>query len=129
MQVPTPKVTAFNVGSFCLSEDECIAQGINFAAYERGVSDAADAFLRNASALTQTSEPQMAFCPACFEEVGPECLNATERDAARWRAVAAAGGGLTLRLHNSRPDHREAVIDAAISAARLQVLTRHGATK
>jgi hypothetical protein len=37
-------VTEFNVGRWCLSEDECIAQGINFPAYERGVRDAANAF-------------------------------------------------------------------------------------
>lgn len=41
------RVTQFNVGRWCLSEDECIAQGINFAAYEKGVSDAAEAFGRN----------------------------------------------------------------------------------
>jgi hypothetical protein len=41
-------VTEFNVGRFCLSEDECIAQGINFTGYERGVSDAAQAFALNA---------------------------------------------------------------------------------
>lgn len=40
-------VTEFNVGRFCKSEDECIAQGIDFAAYERGVADAATAFGRN----------------------------------------------------------------------------------
>lgn len=41
---PQPKVTEFNVGRWCLSEDECIAAGIDFAAYERGVADAAKAF-------------------------------------------------------------------------------------
>lgn len=41
------KVTEFNVGRWCLSEDECIAQGIDFSAYERGVGDAAKAFGRN----------------------------------------------------------------------------------
>lgn len=41
------RVTEFNVGQWCMSEDECIAAGINFAAYERGVSDAAQAFARN----------------------------------------------------------------------------------
>jgi len=40
-------VTEFNVGRYCLSEDDCIADGINFAAYERGVADAAAAFARN----------------------------------------------------------------------------------
>ncbi len=44
---PLPKVTEFNVGRWCLSEDECIAQGISFEAYERGVADAAAAFARN----------------------------------------------------------------------------------
>jgi hypothetical protein len=33
-------------------------------------------------------------------------------DAARWRALVSAGSELTLRLHNSRPDKREEVIDA-----------------
>jgi len=43
----TPAVTEFNVGRWCLSEDDCIEQGIDFAAYERGVADAATAFGRN----------------------------------------------------------------------------------
>lgn len=43
----TPAVTEFNVGRWCLSEDDCIEQGIDFAAYERGVADAAAAFGRN----------------------------------------------------------------------------------
>ena len=42
-----PEVTEFNVGRWCLSEDDCIEQGIDFAAYERGVADAATAFGRN----------------------------------------------------------------------------------
>ena len=37
-------------------------------------------------------------------------------DAERWRMVERADGGLTHRLHNSRPDNRRAVIDAAIAA-------------
>jgi hypothetical protein len=41
------QVTEYNVGRWCLSEDDCIAQGIDFAAYERGVSDAAQAFANN----------------------------------------------------------------------------------
>jgi hypothetical protein len=41
------QVTPYNVGRFCLSEDDCIEQNINFAAYERGIADAADAFGRN----------------------------------------------------------------------------------
>jgi hypothetical protein len=45
---PALEVTPYNVGRWCLSEDECIAQGIDFAAYERGVADAAAAFARNA---------------------------------------------------------------------------------
>lgn len=44
---PKPLVTEFNVGRWCMSEDDCIAAGINFAAYERGVSDAAKAFGQN----------------------------------------------------------------------------------
>jgi hypothetical protein len=35
-------------------------------------------------------------------------------DAERWKAVETAGGELTLRLHNSRPDRRAAIIDAAL---------------
>lgn len=41
-------------------------------------------------------------------------------DADRWRTVESAGGELTLRLHNSRPDQRAAVIDAARKAASGQ---------
>ena len=40
-------VTEFNVGRFCLSEDDCIAEGLHFGSYERGVADAAAAFARN----------------------------------------------------------------------------------
>lgn len=47
VEVPRQLVTEFNVGRWCLSEDECIAQGIDFAAYERGVADAAKAFGQN----------------------------------------------------------------------------------
>ena len=35
-------------------------------------------------------------------------------DSERWKAVETAGGELTLRLHNSRPDRRAAIIDAAL---------------
>jgi hypothetical protein len=35
-------------------------------------------------------------------------------DAARWRFYEAAGSDLTLRLHNTRNDHRNSVIDAAM---------------
>lgn len=41
------EVTEFNVGRYCLSEDDCIAEGLHFGAYERGVEDAAKAFGRN----------------------------------------------------------------------------------
>ena len=44
---PAPDVKPSNVGQWCMSEDECRAAGIDFAAYERGVSDAAEAFGRN----------------------------------------------------------------------------------
>ena len=44
---PSPDVKPSNVGQWCMSEDECRAAGIDFAAYERGVSDAAEAFGRN----------------------------------------------------------------------------------
>lgn len=33
-----------SIGRFCLSEDECIVAGIDFSAYERGLSDAIEAF-------------------------------------------------------------------------------------
>ena len=46
--VEPAKVTEFNVGRYCLSEDDCRADGIDFAAYERGIADAAAAFARNA---------------------------------------------------------------------------------
>ena len=32
------------LGRFCLSEDDCIVAGIDFSAYERGLSDAIEAF-------------------------------------------------------------------------------------
>jgi hypothetical protein len=40
-------VTPYNVGRWCLSEDECRAGDIDFASYERGISDAALAFGMN----------------------------------------------------------------------------------
>ena len=52
------QVTEYNVGRWCLSEDECIAQGIDFAAYERGVADAAKAFRRNAAAVPMSQKTQ-----------------------------------------------------------------------
>lgn len=54
-QKPSPDqpVTPFNVGRWCMSEDDCIARGIDFSAYERGVNDAADAFSQN-----QPTKPQ-----------------------------------------------------------------------
>ena len=39
---------------------------------------------------------------------------ALRRDAERWRFYEAAGSNLTLRLHNTRSDHRNAAIDAAM---------------
>ena len=42
-----PTINEFNVGRYCLSEDDCIAEGLNFAAYERGIADAAAAFSRS----------------------------------------------------------------------------------
>ena len=53
------KVTTCNVGRFCLSEDECTQQGIDFSAYERGVKDAAQAFTSN----TATEAPQPTIPP------------------------------------------------------------------
>lgn len=50
------QVTQYNVGHWCLSEDECIAEGINFAAYERGVADAAKAFRQNAAPTAQSAD-------------------------------------------------------------------------
>ena len=41
------QVTPSNVGRWCLSEDDCRAAGIDFAGYERGVRDAAEAFSSN----------------------------------------------------------------------------------
>lgn len=37
-------------------------------------------------------------------------------DAERWRFVASASSSVTFRLHNTRPDHRERAIDAAMGA-------------
>lgn len=45
-QALVPRVTAHNVGQWCKSEDDCIAQGIDFPAYEQGVADAAEAMSR-----------------------------------------------------------------------------------
>ena len=46
-----PTVTEFNVGRWCLSEDECIADHIDFRSYELGVIDAARAFGNDRAAL------------------------------------------------------------------------------
>jgi hypothetical protein len=56
-------VTEFNVGRWCMSEDECIAAGINFAAYERGVIDAANAFARNRPASVVRTDPAQPWTP------------------------------------------------------------------
>ena len=50
----------------------------------------------------------------------PELLTHIEAlrvDAARWKAVESAGGTVTLRLHNTRPDGRESVIDTAMQSS------------
>ena len=39
---------------------------------------------------------------------------ALRRDAERWRFYETAGSDFTLRLHNTRSDHRNAAIDAAM---------------
>lgn len=39
-----------------------------------------------------------------------------ERDAARWNAVMNFSGDLTLRLHNTRRDHRTAMVDKAMES-------------
>lgn len=36
------------------------------------------------------------------------------KDARRWRFVASAPGSVTLRIHNTRSDGRDAAIDAAM---------------
>lgn len=46
-----------NVGGECMSEDECIAKGIRFGDYERGVSDAIEACERRL-ATAQAETPQ-----------------------------------------------------------------------
>jgi len=38
------KPTQQTIGQWCMSEDECIAEGIDFASYELGVGDAAKAY-------------------------------------------------------------------------------------
>lgn len=43
-----------------------------------------------------------------------EDIEALRRDAERWRFYEAAGSELTLRLHNTRSDHRNSTIDAAM---------------
>lgn len=41
-------------------------------------------------------------------------LREAEKDAARWKFVEKAGGSITLKLHNARPDYRESIIDTAM---------------
>lgn len=37
------KKKLFSVGRYCFSEDDCIANGIDFAAYERAINDVIEA--------------------------------------------------------------------------------------
>lgn len=74
-------VTEFNVGRWCLSEDECIAGGINFAAYERGVLDAAKAFGQNVTAPSQKPAAWMAKVDlAVLHKIGGVFIGAKTRD-------------------------------------------------
>lgn len=45
-----------SIGRFCLSEDDCIVAGIDFSAYERGLSDAIEAFRKLFSAAIASME-------------------------------------------------------------------------
>lgn len=40
-------------------------------------------------------------------------VEALRVDAERWRAMRTADGGVTLRIHNSRGDQRDSIIDSA----------------
>lgn len=53
--VSTPGVSFDAAGHECMSEDECIAAGVNFAGYERGVADAIDACEKLAKLRASTS--------------------------------------------------------------------------
>ncbi|MGL4752796.1 MAG: hypothetical protein ACRCXB_10355 [Aeromonadaceae bacterium] len=45
-------------------------------------------------------------------------LRQAEKDAARWRFLTdSPSGSLTLRIHNSRCDHRDGAIDEAMNAS------------
>lgn len=46
------------IGRFCLSEDDCIVAGIDFSAYERGLSDAIEAFGKLFSAAITSVKEQ-----------------------------------------------------------------------
>lgn len=94
----TNEVTQFNVGRWCLSEDDCIAAGINFAGYERGVSDAAEAFGRNSRQSERVKE--------------------LERDAARYRWLRDCGPDWQhLNILDQRGSLVAESLDAAIDAA------------
>lgn len=54
------------------------------------------------------------FCRSDLEQLVTR-LRQAERDAARWRKLAnSPDSSLTLRIHNSRCDQRDAVIDEAM---------------
>lgn len=56
---PTVTTLAFHrAGSRCMSEYDCIEQGINFPAYERGISDAINACQAIASEAREAAAPQ-----------------------------------------------------------------------
>jgi hypothetical protein len=141
---PVNIVTKYNVGFFCLSEDDCIEQGISFAAYERGVADAAEAFSATpenevgplrAAAPVQPAEPlRMLTLPGVISWLERQASN-TDTDP-RW--IAATGlrtfAGLDWpagpeRVYPAAPQPTEPVrmTDARIEeiAARIGSLSLH----
>jgi hypothetical protein len=98
------RVTEFNVGRWCLGEDECRAQGIDFAAYERGVNDAAQAFARNPQPTSPilTDEEWQEVADAADRIIPGRVIEAIEERIRRKLAhgVAAAPGGFYLATHD-----------------------------
>ena len=97
-------VTPYNVGRYCLSEDACIAASINFAAYERGVSDAARAFEQNAVASQAPAEDLSVIGVDLGAPGGDMTAGITTfRPTAEELALLNAGGSIVIGTAGSIP--------------------------
>ncbi|MGL4752352.1 MAG: hypothetical protein ACRCXB_08055 [Aeromonadaceae bacterium] len=76
-----------------------------------------DGLLQYCKKLDENGELAERIIPSVLIELITR-LRQAEKDAARWRFLAdSPSGSLTLRIHNSRCDQRDALIDEAMNGS------------